>query len=518
MLLQWWTGAFVVLLSAILGYYIRLIIGRYEVRSGKEDARRLLENARKDADDIRKEATIQAKAEVLKARDEFENKNKKRRQEAATLEKHIAERELNLDRKIALIDKKTQQAEQKLADAVKKQEELSQQHEKYKQLLASEREKLQRISGMTHDEARRIFLSRIEEEVRGETGMLIRRLQEEAKETAEHDAQGIVAQAIQRYSLAHVSDIMTSTVALPNDEMKGRIIGREGRNIRALEAATGVNLLVDDTPEAVVISAFNPIRREIAREALERLIVDGRIHPARIEEVVAKVKEDMEETIRVAGEEAIYAVGLHDIEPELVRTLGRLKFRSSYAQNVLAHSIEVGHLMGMMAGDLDLDISLAQRIGLFHDIGKALDSEVEGKHAIIGADFLKRHGESNVVLNAVAAHHFDVDAESIYAILIAAADAISASRPGARSESNVVYIKRLEKLEAIANSFEGVEKSYAIQAGREVRVIIQPDKLDDAGAMHLARNITKKIEQDLQYPGQIKVVVIRERRCIEYAR
>jgi ribonuclease Y len=517
-MLQWWIGALVVLLAGGLGYYIRLIIGRYAVKSGEQDVKRLVEEARREAESVRKEAGIQAKAEVLKAREAFESGTKTRRQEIAALEARMVERELNLDRKVSMIDKKTLAVEQKMAEVEKKGTDLNQQREECATLVKSEREKLQRIAGMTVEEARRTLMSRIEEDVRSETGMLIRRLQEEAKESSERESKKIVAQAIQRYSASHVNELMTSTVALPSEDMKGRIIGREGRNIRALEAATGVDLLVDDTPEAVVISAFDPMRREIAKQTLERLIVDGRIHPARIEEIVAKVKEEMEEIIRAAGEEAIYAVGLQGVAPEMGRTLGRLKYRSSYAQNVLMHSIEVAQLMGIMAGELGLDIMLAKRIGLFHDIGKALDSEVEGSHAIIGADFLRRHGETQVVLNAVAAHHTDVEPESIYAILAAAADAISASRPGARSETSAIYVKRLEQLESIAGGFGGVEKSYAIQAGREVRIIVLPDKVDDAGAMRLARDISKKIEQDIQYPGQIKVTVIREKRCVEYAR
>lgn len=517
-MMQWWIGAFVVMLAAALGYYVRLIIGRYEVKSSERDSSRMLNDARKEAESIRQNAGIQAKEAVIKAREEFENGIKSRRQELAALEERAAQRELNLDRKVSMIDKKYQQVEQKVVELEKKETEINQQRDEYQTLVKTEREKLQRIAGLTPDEARKALMTRVEEEVRGETGMLIRRLQEDAKESAERESKKILALAIQRFSGGHFSELMTSTVALPSDDLKGRIIGREGRNIRALEAATGVDLLVDDTPEAVVISAFDPLRREIAKQSLERLIMDGRIHPARIEEVVAKVKEEMAELVRVAGEEAIYTLGIQGVDPDLVRTLGRLKYRSSYAQNVLMHSIEVAHLMGIMAAEMDLDIMLAKRIGLFHDIGKALDSEVEGSHAIIGADFLKRHNEPQLLLNAVAAHHADVEPESLYAVLSAAADAISASRPGARAETTAVYVKRLEQLEAIANGFGGVEKCYAIQAGREVRVLVVPEKVDDAGAMHLARDISKKIEQDLQYPGQIKVTVIREKRCVEYAR
>jgi ribonuclease Y len=515
---QWWMGALVVLLAATLGYYIRFIIGRYAAKTSEQRAQRLLEDAKRDADSTRQQADVQAKAAMLKVRDEFESEVKNRRQEMTALEERLAQRELNLERKVAMIDKKYQTVEQKTAEIEKKETEITQQREEYTSLVKQERDKLQRIAGLTQEEARRALMTRTEEEIRGETGMLIRRLQEEAKESAEREAKKIIAVAIQRYASGHASEIMTSTVTLPSDDLKGRIIGREGRNIRALEATTGVDLLVDDTPEAVVISAFDPLRREIAKQALEKLIADGRIHPARIEEIVAKVKEEIDETVRASGEEAIFAVGLQGLDPELVRTIGRLKFRTSYSQNVLMHSIEVAHLMGIMAGELGLDAVLAKRIGLLHDIGKALDSEVEGNHAVIGADFLRRRGENQVLLNAVAAHHSDVEPESVYALLCSAADAISAARPGARSEVTEMYVKRLEQIEAIASGFSGVEKSYAIQAGREVRVLVMPDKIDDAGAMHLARDISKKIQQDLQYPGQIKVTVIRENRFVEYAR
>ncbi len=515
---QWWIGALVVLLAATLGYYVRFIIGRYAAKTAEQKAQRLLEDAKRDADSIRQQTDLQAKAAMLKVRDEFEAEVKIRRQELTSLEERTAQRELNLDRKVAMIDKKYQVVEQKTVEIETKEKEIGLQREEYTNLVKSEREKLQRLAGLTQEEARRALMTRTEEEIRSETGMLIRRLQEEAKETAEREAKKIITVAIQRYASGHASEIMTSTVSLPSDDLKGRIIGREGRNIRALESTTGVDLLVDDTPEAVVISAFDPLRREIAKQALEKLIADGRIHPARIEEIVAKVKEEMDETIRAAGEEAIFAVGLQGLDPELVRTIGRLKFRTSFAQNVLMHSVEVAHLMGIMAGELGLDTILAKRIGLLHDIGKALDSEVEGSHAIIGADFLRRRGENQILLNAVAAHHSDVAPESVYALLCSATDAISAARPGARSEATEMYIKRLKQIEEIAYGFSGVEKSYAIRAGREVRVLVIPDKIDDSAAMHLARDISKKIQKDLQYPGQIKVTVIRENRFIEYAR
>lgn len=506
------------LVGIAAGYLIRYLIGNYRVTATERQARDILSEAKRDAAALRKEGEIQAKAEVLKAREEFEKTTQSRRQELVGLEERINQRETNLDRKVAMLDKKEQALEEKLAENTRQAAELEANRGKLEKLMADEKEKLQRVAGMTREEARRTLLLRMEQEVHGEIGGLIRRLQEQAKETAEHEAKKIVACAVERYAASHASEMMTSTVDLPSDDMKGRVIGREGRNIRALEAATGVNLLIDDTPEAVVISGFDPIRREIARLALEQLVADGRIHPARIEEVVQKIQENMEENIRCAGEEAAFQAGVQEVDPELLRKLGRLKYRTSYSQNVLQHSLEVSQLMGVMAGELGLDVTIAKRIGLFHDIGKALDHEVEGGHAVIGADLLKRAGESPTMINAVAAHHEEVEAESLYAILASAADAISSSRPGARSETTNIYVKRLEKLETLANEFEGVKKSFAIQAGREVRVVVEPEKVDDNDAMVLARNISKKIESDLQYPGQIRVTVIRETRCVEYAR
>ena len=511
-------------LTAVVGWvllgiaYMSVLYARYNATTSEKKAVSLLDDAKRNAEVIRKEATIHARDEVLKAREEFEVSVKDRRKELTDLEQRINAREVNLDRKVSMLDKKERILDEKTAETEKKTAETEQARAELDKLMASERERLQKISGMTREEAKDQLLSRVEKEIRGEMGSLIRRLQQETKESAERDAQRIVALAIQRYSSGHAGELMTSTVSLPSDDMKGRIIGRDGRNIRALEAATGVNLLIDDTPEAVVISGFDPIRREVARQVLEQLVTDGRIHPGRIEEVVAKVQESMEETIRSSGEEAAYAVNVQRADPELLRMLGRLKFRTSYTQNILQHSIEVGRLMGVMAAEMGLDETLARRIGLFHDIGKAVDHEVEGGHAIIGADILKRHSEDQVLVNAVAAHHEEVEAESPYAVLCAAADAISSSRPGARSETTDIYLKRLEKLENVANGFEGVEKSYAIQAGREVRVIVKPESVDDSGAMLLARDISKKIEESLQYPGQIRVTVIRETRCVEYAR
>jgi ribonuclease Y len=507
-----------VVVGLAIGYGVRTWISKVRSSQTEQDAHQLLKDARKDADNLLKEAALQAKTDALKAREEFEISTKTRREELMALDNRIGQREANLDRKINLVEKKERALEQRVGEVEGQAAELEKTRAELSRLVDENKTKLQCIAGMTEQEARATLLARVEAEVHNEVGGLIRRLQAEAKDTAEREARKIVTLAVQRYAATHASEMMTCSVALPNDEMKGRIIGREGRNIRALEAATGINLLVDDTPEAVVISGFDPVRREVARLSLERLIQDGRIHPARIEEVVGKAQDEIDERIRIAGDEAIFKLGIQGFEPELIRTLGRLKFRSSYAQNVLMHSVEVAQLMGVMAAELGLDVALAKRIGLLHDIGKALDHDIEGSHAVIGADLLRRLGENAVVVNAVAAHHDDVPGESLYAILTAAGDAISASRPGARAETTEIYVKRLEKLEAIADGFPGVEKSYAIQAGREVRVVVQPEKVNEHDAMALARNICKKIETDLQYPGQIRVMVVRETRSVEYAR
>jgi len=514
----WITAIIAILVGGGLGYLVRFLMGNYQAEATEKKAKQALEEAKRESKTIRKESGIQAKAEVLKAREEFEKSTKSKRKQLNQLEQRISQREANLDRKVAMIDKKEHSLDERIGQVDKQGAELQKARAEVEEVATEERAKLQRVAGMTQAEAKKTLLDRMEKEVHGEVGGLIRRLQEEAKETAEKEARNIVALAIQRYGSSHSSEMMTSTVALPSDDMKGRIIGRDGRNIRALEAVTGVNILIDDTPEAVVISGFDPVRREIAKQSLEGLISDGRIHPARIEEVGAKVRENMDETIRSAGEEAAYLAGMQEVDPELLRMLGRLRFRTSYTQNVLQHSTEVSHLMGVMGGELTLDATLARRIGILHDIGKALDHEVEGGHAVIGADLLKRHGEAQVVVNAVAAHHEEIEAESLYAVLASVADAISSSRLGARSETTDIYAKRLEKLESIANGFGGVRKSYAIQAGRELRVVVDPEKMDDNESMTLARDISKKIESELQYPGRIRVTVIRERRCIEYAR
>ena len=501
-----------------VGYLIRHVLGSLKVNAAEKRAQQSMSEAEREAKTIRKDGQIQAKAEVLQAREDFEKSTKKRRKELEAIEERVSQREVNLDRKMALVEKKEHQVDTRVSEVAEATKRVEVREAKAKAMVAEEVEKLQRVAGMTAEEAKSMLLERVEQEVHNETGGLIRRMQETAKETAEAEAKRIVAMAIQRYGASHSAEMMTSVVQLPSDDMKGRIIGRDGRNIRTLESVTGVNLLIDDTPEAVVISGFDPLRREVARQSLELLVADGRIHPARIEEVVAKVREELDESVRKLGEEAAYEADIQDVAPELLRRLGRLQYRTSYSQNVLRHSLEVARLMSMMAGELGLNVALARRIGLFHDIGKALDHEVEGGHALIGADLLKRHNEDPIVVNSVAAHHDDVEAESIYALLTSAADAISSSRLGARSETTEIYLKRLENLERIANGFEGVTKSYAIQAGREVRVLVQPEQIDDNDAIVLARNVSKKIESDLQYPGQIRVTVVRETRCVEYAR
>ncbi len=504
--------------ALIAGAIAHAAWSRIQSHSDERNARRMLEDARRESEALLRESKIQAKDEIIRAREQFETETKERRQELRAQEERVAQRETNLDRKLAMLDKKEQALDEKLTAASREREELDRKSEELDRMLHERNENLQRVAAMSQEEARQTLMHQLEEELRGESGSLIRRIQEETVAKAENEARRVITLAIERYAADQVNDITTSTVALPSDDMKGRIIGKEGRNIRSLEAATGVNIMIDDTPEVVVISGFDPLRREVARIALERLVEDGRINPARIEEIVAKVQAEIEDTIRNAGEQAIYELNIRSVAPELLRTLGRLKFRHSYSQNVLQHSIEMAHLMGMMAAELGLDQSIAKRVGLFHDIGKAVDHEVEGSHAIIGADLLKRHGEDPIVYNAVAAHHGEAEAESLYAVLATAADAMTAARPGARSETTEIYIQRLRKLEDLAGSFRGVIKSFAIQAGREVRVIVEPSKIDDNEAMQMARNISKQIEHDLQYPGQIKVTVVRETRCVEYAK
>ncbi len=500
------------------GYFIHAVLDRVRMSNARTKADILVKEAKNESESIIKDANLQAKDVILKAREEFEAESKATRRELKALSERLDQRENNLQRKVDLVDRKELGIDEKIAAVDRERELLRQKQDELDEVLTAQRQGLQEIGHMSEEQAREILLQRLQEDLKMESETLIRKSQEETKEIAERKARDIITNAIERYAADQVNEVTTCSVHLPSDEMKGRIIGREGRNIRSLESLTGVNILIDETPEVVVISGFDPLRREVARISLERLITDGRIHPARIEEVVAEVQEEIDETIRLAGEEAIYELNIRGVAPELVRTLGRLKYRHSYSQNILKHSIEMAHIMGMMANELGLDVDIAKRAGLFHDLGKALTHEVEGSHALIGADLLKRHGEEAVVINAVAAHHNDVEMESLYAVLVKAADSITAARPGARSETTEIYIKRLQKLEEIATGFRGVEKCYAIQAGREVRVIVEPSKINDEDAMQMARNISHQVEEQLQYPGQIKITVVRETRCVEYAR
>jgi len=502
----------------IFGFVLRMILAKFKKNSVEQQAKKIISEAEREANTKRKEASVEAREEMHRAMTEFEKETKERRRELLALEKRVLQKEENLDRKVDFIDKKETEVKRKEQSINDKELHVKERVDKLNSIIDQQKEKLQQISGLSREEAKNILLSSLEDDVKHEAAALIRRIEAEAKDKAEKEAKKIISLAIQRSASDYVSETTISTVPLPNDEMKGRIIGREGRNIRALEAATGVDVIIDDTPEAVVLSGFDNTRKEIARIALERLIADGRIHPARIEEVVEKAKKEVNEYIREAGEQLAFDVGVHGLHPEEIRLLGRLKYRTSYGQSVYEHSREVASLMAVMAAELGIDIQTAKRAGLLHDLGKAVDHEVEGSHAQIGADLAKKFKEKDIVINSIAAHHGDEDPKSVCAILVQSADAISAARPGARSETLAAYVKRLEKLEEIANSFRGVGKSYAIQAGREIRVIVEPDKVDDSESVLLARNITKKIQEELDYPGQVRVTVIRETRAIEYAK
>ncbi|TYO97854.1 ribonuclease Y [Desulfallas thermosapovorans DSM 6562] len=500
-----------VLVAFGAGYLVRKLIAESKIASAEAQAMKILEDAKKEAEGKKREAILEAKEEILKQRNEMEREHKERRSELQRLERRLVQKEETLDRKVEGIEKKEEILNRKDQEAEALKAELS-------AIYSRQVEELEKISGLTSDEARQILLSDIEKEIQHEAAILIKEIENKAKEEGEKRAKEIITSAIQRCAADHVAETTVAVIPLPNDEMKGRIIGREGRNIRAFETATGIDLIIDDTPEAVILSGFDPIRREVARMSLEKLIVDGRIHPARIEEMVEKARKEVEQQIREAGEQAIFETGIHGLHPELINLLGRLKFRTSYGQNVLKHSIEVAHLAGLMAAELGVDVQLAKRAGLLHDIGKAVDHEVEGPHVTIGVELAKKYREGHEVIHAIAAHHGDEEPKTIVAGLVQAADAVSAARPGARRETLENYIKRLQKLEEIAGAFEGVDKSYAIQAGREIRIMVKPEKVDDLGAIKLVREIAKKIENELDYPGQIKVMIIRETRVVDYAR
>lgn len=500
-----------VILGILIGFNYRKHIAEAKIGSAEEQAVKIVEDSKRDAEAKKKEILLEAKEESIKTKNDLEKEVRERRNELQRTERRLIQKEETLDRKADSFEKKEE-------NFAKRIEELDKQKEVVEELHNKEICELERISGLTSEEAKNYILATVESEVKHEATIMIKEIESKAKLEADRRSREIVANAIQKCAVDHVAETTVSVVQLPNDEMKGRIIGREGRNIRALETLTGIDLIIDDTPEAVILSGFDPIRREIARIALEKLIVDGRVHPSRIEEMVEKAKKEVEVIIRDEGETATFDVGVNGLHPELVRLLGKLKYRTSYGQNVLKHSIEVAHLTGLMAAELGVDITIAKRAGLLHDIGKSVDHEMEGSHVSIGVNLCKKYRESEIVINAVEAHHGDVDPQSIIAVLVQAADAISAARPGARRETLESYIKRLQKLEEIADNFKGVEKSFAIQAGRELRIIIIPEDVNDDGLTLLARDIAKKIENELEYPGQIKVNLIRETRAIEYAK
>lgn len=504
--------------AASAGYLARRYMAEKKVQDAEAQAKYILEQAAKEAQGKRREAELEAKDLLYKMRQDFERSTQDRRQEIGNLEKRLLQREENIERRLDLLEKKEKEIESR-SEGLKKQEDaLKAKDGQLHALIAEEKERLQKIASLSAEEAKQILLARLNEELSNEKAVLIRRQEEDVRSLAEKKAAEIVTLAIQKCAVEHTVESTVSVVNLPNDEMKGRVIGREGRNIRAFEMATGVDVIIDDTPEAVTISSFDTVRREIARLSLEKLISDGRIHPGRIEEVVDKTRKELDDKIREEGERTCFDAGITNLHPEIVKLLGRLKYRTSFGQNALQHSKEVSFLLGAMASELGLDFKAGRRVGLLHDIGKAVDHQVEGTHAKIGADLLRKYNESPEVCAAVEAHHEEAEPKSLYAVLAIAADAISATRPGARRETLETYIKRLDKLEAIANLFKGVEKSYAIQAGREIRVIVQPEKISDNDALNLAREIRKKIEEGMEYPGQIKVTVIRETRAIEYAK
>lgn len=502
----------------ILGYLFRRYTTESKTESAEKLAARIVEEAEKEAQTKRREAVLEAKDHLFAERQKFEQETRELRQELHALEKKVSKREDNLEKKSETLEKKEQEVQSAEQKVKNEQSKLDKKRNELDELVQKQIEQLEHVSGMTTEEAKQVLLSTLEHELTKEQALLIRRMTDETKEQAKKKAREIITTAIERCASDHVVETTVSSVSLPGDEMKGRIIGREGRNIRSFEAITGINLVIDDTPEAVVLSGFDPIRRETARRTLEKLIQDGRIHPGRIEEVYEKTKRDLEEYMTEEGQQTAFDVGVHGLHAESIRLLGRLRFRFSYGQNVLQHSIEVARLAAIMAGELGADVDLCKRAGLLHDIGKSVDFEMEGTHAKIGADLAKRYGESYKIVHAIEAHHEDIEAHTVEAVLVAAADAISAARPGVRRETLETYVKRLEKLERVATSFSGVEKCYAIQAGREMRIIVEPDEIDDLEAIKLAREIKNKVELEVEYPGQIKISVVRETRAVDYAK
>lgn len=510
------------LIAAIVGFFagnlLRKKIAESRVTSAEEQALKVLEDAKRQAETITKEASLQAKDVVYQAKAEFERETKDKRRDQQALEKRLQLKEENLDKKMNLFDQRDADFAKREQGLLSKEQNFTQKEEKLNQLIADELKRLENISGMSAAEAKKILMESMENEAKLDVAKRIKAIEEEARETADKKSKEIISLAIQRYAGEYVAERTVSVVALPSDEMKGRIIGREGRNIRALEAATGIDLIIDDTPEAVILSGFNPVRREVAKISLEKLIADGRIHPGRIEEVVAKATEEVELTMKEAGEQAAFDLGVHGIHPEVLKLIGRLRYRTSYSQNVYQHSLEVAFLCGIMAAELGINVKQAKRAGLLHDLGKAVDHEVEGSHAVIGAELARKYGESPKIIHAIMAHHEDEKPNSVLAVLVQAADALSGARPGARREMMETYVKRLDDLERIATSFSGVLNSFAIQAGREIRVMVSSDEVSDERAVVLAKDVAKKIEAEMTYPGQIKVNVIRETRAIEYAR
>ncbi len=500
-----------IILGIFIGFLIRKLIAEKTIKSAEIEAQRILDEAKKGAETVRKEAAIEAKDEAHKIKSEAEREAKERRKEITRIENRLTQKEENLDKRSNNLDKK----EEVLNAKIKENTDLTADIERVKQ---EQTELLQKISGITMEEARQILLDRVESETRHEMAMRLSEIEQEYKERSEEIAKNIISLSIQRCASDSVSEATVSVVDLPNDEMKGRIIGREGRNIRTIETLTGVDLIIDDTPEAITVSSFDPIRREVARRTLKKLIEDGRIHPSKIEEMVEKMRKEVDADVKREGEQATFETGIHGINPELIKILGRLRYRTSYGQNVLKHSIEVAHISGMIAYELGIDANLAKRAGLLHDIGKAMNHEIDGSHVQIGVDLAKKYKESKEVIHAIEAHHGDVDPKTYIAVIVQAADAISAARPGARRENLENYIKRLQRLEEIANSFNGVEKSFAIQAGREIRIMVKPEAVSDDDMVFIARDIAQKIEAELEYPGQIKINMVRETRVHDYAK